>query len=148
MSAIMSLIIVPVTPDTSGLRNLKLGRWDTGIGMPPVTNQFTTVDCGELFIQPYYNTFLDYQPNTSIDIYLPFIGSRPLDPDVVTGRTVGVKYMFDVVTGFCVAFITVDGSVYYTFNGQSSITLPITQLTHANVVGSTLSALSTLVTMK
>lgn len=73
------------------------------------------------------NTFLDYEPYTRVSIYLPFIGIRPLDADEVMGQAVEVTYQFDNISGACIAFVTVNDSVRYSFAGSCAMSLPISQ---------------------
>ena len=73
------------------------------------------------------NTFLDYEPYTKVAIYLPFVGIRSLDTDEVMGQNVSVTYQFDNVSGSCIAFVTVNGAVRYTFSGSCAVGVPISQ---------------------
>lgn len=73
------------------------------------------------------NTFLDYEPYTKVSIYLPFVGIRSLDTDEVMGQNVSVTYQFDNVSGSCIAFVTVNGAVRYTFSGSCAVGVPISQ---------------------
>lgn len=73
------------------------------------------------------NTFLDYEPYTRVSIYLPFIGIRPLDTDEVMGQAVDVTYQFDNISGACIAFVTINDSVRYSYVGSCAMGLPISQ---------------------
>lgn len=73
------------------------------------------------------NTFLDYEPFTKVYLYLPFAGIRQLDTDEVMGQNVSVTYQFDNVSGSCIAFVTVNGAVRYTFSGSCAVGVPISQ---------------------
>ena len=73
------------------------------------------------------NTFLDFEPYSSCSIYLPFIGMRKLNMDEVVGRNVGVTYQFDNTSGACVAYVTINGSVRYSFAGSCAVGIPLTQ---------------------
>ena len=73
------------------------------------------------------NTFLDYEPYTKVAIYLPFIGIKELDSDEVVGQSVTVTYQFDNVSGACIAFVSINDSVRYSFTGSCAMSLPINQ---------------------
>ena len=73
------------------------------------------------------NCFLDYEPYSTIQIYLPFIGIRRMNMDEVVGKSVGVTYQFDNTSGACVAYVTVGGSVKYSFAGSCAVGIPLTQ---------------------
>lgn len=73
------------------------------------------------------NTFLDYEPYTKVAIYLPFIGIKELIADEVVGQSVTVTYEFDNISGACIAFVSINGSVRYSFTGSCAMGLPINQ---------------------
>ena len=93
-----------------------------------LVKQFQEWDLGGVLV-PYGfdNTFLDYEPYSKCSIYLPFIGIRPLDMDEVVGQSVNVTYQFDNVSGACIAFVTVNGAVRYSFTGSCAVGIPINQ---------------------
>lgn len=57
-----------------------------------------------------YNNFLDYSPYTKIEVYLPYIGFEELDPALIYGRKISIKYAVDVSTGNCTAFVIAKNS--------------------------------------
>lgn len=73
------------------------------------------------------NTFLDYEPYTKVAIYLPFIGIKELLADEIIGQSVTVKYQFDNVSGACIAFVSINNEVRYSFTGSCAMSLPINQ---------------------
>lgn len=93
-----------------------------------LVKQFQEWNLGGVLV-PYGfdNTFLDYEPYSKCSIYLPFIGIRPLDMDEVVGQSVNVTYQFDNVSGACIAFVTVNGAVRYSFTGSCAVGIPINQ---------------------
>lgn len=76
-----------------------------GHAYPTVANQYVDVDCGTITLDKYWGSCFDYEPYTKIQIWLPYIGYRDLPVDEVMGKTIGVKYRCDCLTGDCVAFI-------------------------------------------
>lgn len=66
---------------------------------------------GEYIINPYYNSYLDYEPYTSISIYLPYIGIKPLNASKITGHKLAVAYSFDFGNRLITAHIGVDGNM-------------------------------------
>ena len=73
------------------------------------------------------NTFLDYEPYTKVAIYLPFIGIKELIADEVVGQSVTVTYEFDNISGACIAFVSINNEVRYSFTGSCAMSLPINQ---------------------
>ena len=80
---------------------------------------------GSIKINRVWFNHLDYSPYTSIDLYLPFIGSRKLDNDDVMGKTIQIDYQIELLTGNCTAYIKVDGQVHYQFTGNCLYKIPL-----------------------
>ena len=66
---------------------------------------------GEYTVNPYYNSYLDYEPYTSVSIYLPYIGIKPLNASKITGHKLSVAYSFDFGNRLITAHIGVDGNM-------------------------------------
>lgn len=64
---------------------------------------------GSVFVDNYYNSYLDYEPYTSIDIYIPYIGVRPLNVSQVVGHTLCIGYYIDLNTQQITALLGLDG---------------------------------------
>lgn len=77
----------------------------SGVYMPPLKSQYTTVDCGDLDIVGEYGSLLDYNSYTRIKLFLPFIGFVDLNTDDVMDATVHIKYYIDLMTGDCLAIV-------------------------------------------
>lgn len=150
MEAIISLSMVPVSPDIGASETVKVLFISTGVSMAPVTNQFKEIDCGTLSlpVEDQYGAALDYNPYTSIDLYLPYIGQVTIDIDEVMYKTMHCVYRIDVVTGMCVACISVlegtDGvageTVLYQFAGHCGVQMPLTSADFSGYVGAIISA--------
>ena len=126
--AIVSLHVLPYPVSVIGYDAIKvLGLSATGTAGYKI-KQFQEWELGGVRV-PYGfdNTFLDYEPYTKVSIYLPFVGIRSLDTDEVMGQNVSVTYQFDNVSGSCIAFVTVNGAVRYTFSGSCAVGIPISQ---------------------
>ena len=126
MSAILGLSILPVAIPSSGSRAVSVGNISTGVTMPVASQQFLEIDCGSVTLKREKpGTYLDFSPYTRVDLYLPFIGTHPLDVDEVMGKTITVKYHVDILSGACTAFVKVGSSVLYQFIGSCAISIPI-----------------------
>lgn len=146
MDCLIALNIVPCIPDVGETRAVKLGFWETGAQMPPVLNQWYSYYCGGVKIPLYSGTYLDYSPNTKITLMLPFIGSVPLNTDEVMNRTIGVTYHIDLLSGQCVALVSVDNSVYYQFTGECAVSVPLTGADYSRIYSAAVGTLGALVT--
>ena len=140
----MSIVPCPISTTTS---TLYVGGIDTGLSMPKTTQQFVEVDCGTKNLKEYWGNFMDYDPYTKIEIYLPFIGTHALNADDVVDHTIGVKYHIDILTGACIAYITSDSNVIYSFIGQCAISIPITGNDWTNVLNGALNIAGSVGTM-
>ena len=126
MDYFIAFNIFPVVPEVLLSRSIYIGNLVTDITMPPVANQWYEFNCGTVNLQKYWGSALDYAPNTKVQLMLPYIGSVQLNTDEVMGHTIGVKYRIDLLSGSCVAMVTVDGNVYYQFTGECSVSIPLT----------------------
>ena len=83
---------------------------------------------GTVYIkQGFGDCFLDYSPYSRVSMYLPFIGVRQLTADDIIGHNINVTYQFDNISGACIAYISSDGNVRYTFSGSCAVGIPISQ---------------------
>lgn len=108
----------------------------TGVQCHVADDQYLEVPCGDLDIDEYWCNCLDYNPYTSISIFLPFCGMYDLDVDEVMGKTINVTYRIDIFSGACLATIKVDGSVFYQFTGQCSSQIPVNSVSFDNFLSS------------
>lgn len=147
MDSIIGLSIVPVNVPDSGTQEVVIGNLTTGIYMDKASTQYVQVDCGSVTIGEQWHGYLDYDPFTKIDLYLPYIGIRPVAADLVMGKSVHVTYTIDILSGACVVFVECGGKVLYTFVGQCSSTIPVTNADWSNAVNGALSIAAAVGTM-
>lgn len=164
---IVSLMVFPCSPASIGsAQNIKLGGWlcaATGGGIinalgtnaegNPLTSQFKVVDFGTLFIPENWGNYLDYS-QTTIELYLPFIGSVNIDTSEVMGGTINVQYTIDFFTGMCVAnvlctrpdLVLPSGKplsyvhAQHSFQGNCAIQIPLSAVNYGSMVGSLINA--------
>lgn len=140
---IISFHIVPCAPSVGEVRNINIGNFATTITMPPCVSQWYTFDFGVARISPYSGTYLDYAPYTKIQLFLPFIGSVQLNTDEVMNSLLGIKYHIDLLSGQCVALISVNGSYLYQFTGECSVPIPLTGNDWSRVYAAAVGAVGT-----
>ena len=134
MDCILGLSIVPVDVPDGGAKEVKVGNISTGVNMSVASTQFVKVDCGSINVNEYWGAYLDYEPYTQAQIFLPYIGTRPISVDEIMGKTVHVVYHVDILSGACCCFVKCGDSVLYTFNGQCSIPIPVTGANYTSIV--------------
>ncbi len=126
MDYIIALNIFPVRPLVTSDKAIYIGNWLTDITMPPVENQFYEFDCGTVNIDEYFGGYLDYAPNTTARIMLPFIGDREIAINEIMGHVLHLWYRIDLLSGNCLAVLTIANDVYYQWTGNCAIPVPVT----------------------
>lgn len=144
MQAIIGLHVMYATPTTEANRDIQVGYINSGVSSKIVTEQYTEIDCGTVTINEYFGDARDYSPFTQVYCYLPFIGIVELNADDVVNSTLGIKYKIDVLTGCCLAQLTVKkyglDAVLYTYTGNCAVQMPITSGNYLSTVSSLLGA--------
>lgn len=139
IDCILGLMIFPALVAPAGSKEVYVGNLSTGVTMSYIDNQYVEVNCGSFEITEYYASYLDYDPYTKIEIYLPYIGTHRLSADDVMAKTIQLKYMIDLLSGACVAFLVVDGTTLYTFTGSCATPIPVSGNDWSNMVNGILS---------
>lgn len=107
-------------------RNIKFGRVEgqtAGYIMPYTSMQY---DFKSIDVWPRFgNSFLDYNPYTVMELYIPFCGTVQLDPSDFIYRNLGVRMYIDFTTGTCTAYILSNDLVVKSVNGECSIQIPV-----------------------
>ena len=110
-----------------------MGNVDTGVNGDKVSNNFTKQNIGSIAITEKYHNFLDYAPYTNVIIYLPYVGFKELDTNLVMSKTLSISYTVDIITGGCLCQIKSNNVKLYEFNGNMGIDIPITASNRAQV---------------
>lgn len=148
MECVAGLHILPVSLLGSA-DTITLGSLDTEISSERITSFTKLIDCGSLDLAEYWGNFLDYE-NTTVKVYMPFVGFQLLETKKVMGARLHIKYRIDILTGDFQAFIkrTKDGNehVLYTFSGNMAISLPLSQSNNNSIMSSVLGLTSGAIT--
>lgn len=78
-----------------------------------VKDQLTVIDCGSITIdreELLTNTFYDYSPYSTYEMFIPGCGWITL-PDTVVGRTISVSIVFDLTTCSCKGVVRTEGKL-------------------------------------
>lgn len=126
---------------TGVVENIHIGGMDTGVASKAAATQYITIDCGSVDIGKYYDSFLDY--DFEFQIFLPFIGFKPLRADDITGASIQVQYLVDILTGTCNASIIITKydeflkqtltNTTYSYSGNCFTELPISGANYARM---------------
>ena len=129
---IISCKSIPLSLNGS-TQKIILGNVDTGVNGDKVSNNFSKQNIGSISITEKYHNFLDYAPYTNVIIYLPYVGFKELDTNLVMGKTLSISYTVDIITGGCLCQIKSNNVKLYEFNGNMGIDIPITASNRAQV---------------
>lgn len=127
-----SLSIVPFEVEAGSTVEVNfLGLFSTGIYLTLASKQYYEFNMGSINLANDSRIFtsgsaLDYSPFSKLGIFLPFIGFQELDIDECRNATIGLKYRIDILSGTCVALISVGGNTIYQFTGNCLSQIPIT----------------------
>ena len=134
IDAIISLQRYPMEIPAVGTTTVKLGKTDTGISAKPMEKTaYFYLFYGSTINPKFGDSFLDYQPYTKMELYIPFCGTIQMNPADIIGRKLNVQLVVDYTTGTATGFIMSDDLVIETVNGNIAIDIPVTGLQSATV---------------
>lgn len=160
MQLIYGLNIVPLDLDALGMIDstgeVVVGLISTGVSMNHLSGQWVELDCGTVTLDETWSAYLDYDPYTKLEIYLPYCGTHPLRVDDFMPGTVKLTYHIDLLSGACVAILTATksdkhgdtlDSVVYQFMGNCAAQIPVTASQYADAVRSVIQLAASIGTM-
>lgn len=87
-----------------------------------------------------YGDFRDYQPYTTMELYIPLCGTVEIDPEFFVGHNMEIIMMYDIYTGACTAGIYRDNfTLWKAVNGQIGADIPVSAMqmgTYQNAIHS------------
>lgn len=133
---VVNISMCHFNPATNTSDYIRFAGISSGVTAPVISNQFVTKNLGSVDLTEYFGTFLDYNPYTQCELYLPYIGVVPIDIDDVMGGTISIYYTIDMLTGSCIAQVKTTrskrtnadsriNSVLYEFQGNCFLNIPI-----------------------
>lgn len=139
MEAVLFIALAHISPPAGeSAKEIKFCGIGTGVYSNYLTKRFVQYDCGSLTIKGDTLTFLDFQPYSKCEIYLPAIGYKELDINDVIDSTITLKYSVDWLSGGCLAQLRMtrgtrrsdgdaelDHNILYEFQGNIYSYLPI-----------------------
>lgn len=144
MQAIIGVHKVFSPVSTSGTQTIKAGYLDSGVSANVVSDQYTTIDCGTVSVNEFFGNVFDYEPFTTINCYLPFIGVVQLSTSDVMRGKVNITYGVDVITGACLAKIKIirDGNsaIIYSYGGSCAVHYPVSSGSYSGIISGLISA--------
>ena len=130
---IISLKAVIGSASTTGASQaLTLGNVASTVNVVPCAETIT-INVGGITIPKKYNNFLDFEPYTKVQIYLPFYGTAMLNSSLVVGRRIDIVYIIDVITGTAKISIKHKNKTLYEYKTTCACDLPLTSSNRASV---------------
>lgn len=138
LDGILFMAVCHVNPPTSqSSEEITFCGIGSGAYAPTIPHVFKTYNCGTITLSKGdTDSFLDYQPYSKAEVYLPSIGYRELDINDVVGSTVKLVYQIDFLSGSCLAQLEftrgtrkdgdaeLDSNVLYEFEGNIYTHIP------------------------
>lgn len=101
---------------------IKLGKSTvTAEGYTTFNPLNTIVFAGKDIFPRFGNCFLDYEPYTVYEVYVPFCGTTKIRAADILGHTLNITMQIDLFTGSCTAYIMADQLVIETLNGSCGV---------------------------
>lgn len=126
MDCILGLAVYPFPISASGTKTVSVGGIATTVNMGYTLQQYHIVDCGSVYVPKQWGAYMDYAPYTKFNIFLPYIGFRPISADDIMGKTISLRYMVDILSGACNAELKCGSTVLYSWAGSCAAQIPIT----------------------
>ena len=138
MQGIIGLHQVYFTPSHDGTSTIHCGYLDSQVSSDYTTTRYIKVDCGSINVKEVFGNVFDYDPLTTIECYLPFIGIVPIKVGDVMRSTLSIEYVCDVLTGACLCNIYVSRDdakcVLYTYGGNCAVNYPLSSGSYMGIV--------------
>ena len=135
IDSIVSLLCFPfIIPHNENSEPIKLGKYSLQTQGHAVTAGSYTINFNGVRLFPRFGgCYLDYEPYTNYEVYVPFCGTIPLRAADILGHTLNIKLVVDLYTGSCTGFVLADDLVIETIVGTIAITIPITGIDSATI---------------
>lgn len=149
MDGIFGLHMVPFTGFASNIiANPRIGTYDFNTTLTLAAEEFINVDYGEIDIPFVYDGYENYAPQSDAKIFLPFIGTKDIDINVIQGCKIHLYYNVSLVTGDIYAYLYcqwnskyqqsgVDQGVdhlMYHWQGNCAVSIPISHVDSSNYI--------------
>lgn len=135
-------------PESVATEEIKFCGIGSNVFANTITKQFSTFDCGHLKRKSSdgsevsgfpsdTKSFMDYQPYSKAEIYLPCIGYKEIDINDAMKSDITLKYQVDWVSGSCLAQLefnrevrkdgdaALNNNTLYEFQGNIYVNLPL-----------------------
>lgn len=109
--------------ETNLKQTLMLGPYNMGLECDLIEDETITLDCGTVQLVGKYQNNVDYA-NTTLNLYLPFVGFVTLDTSDFMDREIHIVYQVNVLNGEALAIIYADGQPIQTYTCSLALEIP------------------------
>lgn len=117
-------------------KTVKVGNVSTGVNMTPLLKQYVQFDAGSITIPEAWKTCMDYEPMTTVSMFIPSVGFVPMSAnEIMKASKVQLVYNIDLLSGDCIAQVKITknfpkgvytDSVLYHKSGNIMQQMPLT----------------------
>ena len=117
-------------------KEVKVGNVGTNVLMTPLTRQYVSFDAGSITIPESWKTCMDYEPMTTLSIFIPAVGFVTMTAnEAINANRIQLRYNIDLLSGDCIAEVKVTksfpkgvslSSVVYHKSGNIMQQMPLT----------------------
>ena len=140
MQGIIGLHQIYFTPEHNGTDTIHCGYLDSEVASDYTKKRYIKINCGSVNVKETFGNIFDYEPLTTIECYLPFIGIVPLKVGDVMRSTISIEYICDVLTGACLCNIYVlrddIKALLYTYGGNCAVNYPLSSGSYMGIISS------------
>ena len=106
-----------------------------------------TISGGSVTVSGLYNNFLDYEPYTTSQLFIPFIGYVDIATDLIMNKTLNLSYKVDIETGESLVEVTDnDGNIVFTTKTQLGYVIPTVKTNSSQQLMSIFGAITSFIT--
>ena len=138
VDTIVSLKYFPCTFTDVSPIPVYLGKYETSIIATGLSTSVRMINYDYIHVWEHFGDFRDYEPYTTLAMYIPFCGTVKIPTAEVMGNWVGVKLAIDTATGAATGYVMVSktnsgGICVATATGTAAIDIPVSGLQSANI---------------
>ena len=116
------------SPTHGNTTTIKLGAYDTEIASDVLIEEVKRIEIGSKLIYPIYDNFMDYEPYTTISLYVPYCGSLKLPTSIFMGHYCKLTINANTRTGDLDCIVFVDNIEFATLKGCCAFDMAVSGL--------------------
>lgn len=111
---------------SSGIHNIMLGMYESNVKSTLLLNEWYRYELSAKPIERTFGNFLDFEPYTTLSLYIPYCGSINLPTNIFMGHTCKITINANVRMGIIEALVFVDNILFTSVIGNCFSDLTVT----------------------